>query len=104
MSSLSGPDRSGRDPGAQPERTLLAWRRTLLALSAVVLLAARLAYYSSAPLGLAAVVVLWGVFAVLGWRRMRALLAPPFAPARTIALTGLCSFLIALVGAVLVLA
>jgi hypothetical protein len=82
---------------------VLAWRRTLLALSVVALLAARLAYYSNAPLVLAAVMILWGIVVIFGWQRMRALLLPPFAPARTIALTGLCSFLIALTAAALLL-
>jgi Domain of unknown function (DUF202) len=92
-----------RDPGVQPERTLLSWRRTLLALSVVALLAARLAYYSRAPFVLGAVCMLWGVVVFFGWRRMRALLTPPTAPARTIAVTGFCAFLLALVAGALVL-
>jgi hypothetical protein len=94
---------SDRDPGVQPERTLLAWRRTLLALSAVGLLAGRLAYSSGAFAALFAIVGLWGVVVFFGWQRMRALLVPPAAAARTIAVTGLCTFLVAVLGAVLVL-
>jgi hypothetical protein len=88
----------------QPERTVLAWRRTLLALSAVGLLAGRLAYYAGSFVVLFAVVALWGVVVFFGWQRMRALLVPPAAPARTIAVTGLCAFLVAVLGAVLVFA
>lgn len=95
---------SERDPGVQAERTVLAWRRTLLALSVVVLLAVRLAYTAGALLGLFAVVALWGVVVLTGWRRMRAILVSPVAAARTISVTGLCAFLVALAGAVLVLA
>ena len=51
-----------------------------------------------------AVVVLWGVVVLFGWQRMRALLVPPAAPARTIAVTGLCTFLVAVLGAFLVFA
>ncbi|QGN50353.1 DUF202 domain-containing protein [Micromonospora sp. WMMD558] len=49
------------DPGLQPERTRLAWRRTALAMTVVMVLTVRLAL----PLG-AAGVTLGGV-AVLGW-------------------------------------
>lgn len=82
---------------------MLAWRRTLLALSAVALLGGRLAYYAGAFAALFAVVALWGAVVLVGWWRMRALLGSPVAPARTIAVTGLCTFLVALAGAVLVL-
>ena len=90
-----------RDPGVQAERTVLAWRRTLLALSAVVLLGARLAFTGRSPIALGLLIGLWGIGVFFGWRRMRALRRPPVAAARTIAVTGLCACLIAAVGAVL---
>ncbi|MCP9954342.1 DUF202 domain-containing protein [Actinomadura madurae] len=45
-----------RDPGAQPERTSLAWSRTTLSLIAAGLLCVRLAPSAAAAAGAAAVV------------------------------------------------
>jgi hypothetical protein len=66
-----------RDPGLQPERTRLAWRRTALGATGISLLAARLALVEGAPLGLLAAVALWLAVLVVGQRRVTAL-----APAR----------------------
>ncbi|MEV0427193.1 DUF202 domain-containing protein [Micromonospora sp. NPDC050495] len=50
-----------RDPGLQPERTRLAWRRTLLSLTAVTVLEVRLSLTGGT------VDALLGGVAVLGW-------------------------------------
>ncbi|MYV62106.1 DUF202 domain-containing protein, partial [Streptomyces sp. SID4931] len=69
-----------RDPGLQPERTRLAWRRTTLTATVVALLAGRQALHSGAtPAALVAVALsalAWLGFllvahrrvSVLGWR------------------------------------
>ena len=67
-------------PGAQLERTQLAWRRTLISVTAVALLLARLAavHLKGAPAAtaLAAVALLWAAAVWLTRRRLRALATP----------------------------
>jgi hypothetical protein len=93
-----------RDPGLQPERTRLAWRRTLLAVTAVALLTVRLAL-TGGPGGaaLAAVAIIgWGAIVTLCWRRATGSGVPPTG-GRILALVGLAAAGFALLGAVLVL-
>ncbi|MCB5169724.1 DUF202 domain-containing protein [Streptomyces bambusae] len=78
---MTGPaDGTARDPGLQPERTRLAWRRTTLACTVVAALAVRQAVRGPAtPLHLSAVALtalLWLAFLRTAHHRIADLAAP----------------------------
>lgn len=66
-----------RDPGLQPERTRLAWRRTTLSCTVVAVLAVKLAVQDDAtPRGQAALALstlVWVLFLAVAHRRTRSL-------------------------------
>ncbi|MFC4467173.1 DUF202 domain-containing protein [Streptomyces xiangluensis] len=77
---MTAPDRDHRDtrdPGLQPERTRLAWRRTTLAGTVVAVLAARTALQSGPTaarvLTCALCAALWLGFLTVAHHRIRAL-------------------------------
>lgn len=97
---------AGPDPGRQPERTRMAWRRTWLAATVVMLLAVRLGSQPPAGPFLATAAVLAGWLAVLGLgaRRMSALAAARPEPAgRTVPLTALATLGLAGLGLALII-
>ncbi|MEW2349903.1 MULTISPECIES: DUF202 domain-containing protein [unclassified Streptomyces] len=65
-----------RDPGLQPERTRLAWRRTVLSATVAGVLALKAALAHGVPLVWVAGVVPVLLFFVLATRRARALAVP----------------------------
>ncbi|MFE4173099.1 DUF202 domain-containing protein [Streptomyces sp. NPDC056909] len=66
-----------RDPGLQPERTRLAWRRTTLTCTVVAVLAARQAIHdggtAATPAAVAFIALVWLGFLATAHRRVRAL-------------------------------
>ncbi|WP_030252154.1 DUF202 domain-containing protein [Streptomyces violens] len=103
-----------RDPGLQPERTRMAWRRTTLSCAVAVVLAWRQVLLTLEPTGtevvLVALLVLAGLaFLTAAHTRMRTLAAPPSAgpprtmTARTALLTTACTLILVGLGAAIVL-
>ncbi|KQX47818.1 MULTISPECIES: DUF202 domain-containing protein [unclassified Streptomyces] len=68
-----------RDPGLQPERTRLAWRRTTLSCTVVAVLAVKLAVHDEITAvgvtGLALSALVWIGFLAVAHRRIRSLSA-----------------------------
>ncbi|MFF3752762.1 DUF202 domain-containing protein [Streptomyces sp. NPDC002018] len=95
---------SGRDPGLQPERTRLAWRRTTLTCTVVAVLAVRRAIHrdgtgaAGAPVVAGLVVLVWLGFLAVAHRRVRALATaiPPGLPVRGAVAAAACAVLLAL--------
>ncbi len=102
----NAPHRSGtRDPGLQPERTRLAWRRTTLTCAVAASLAGRQTLSSGTGplplLGLALVVLAWLAFLGAAHRRIRTMDAPrpPALSPRAAVVAVACVLAMALFGA-----
>ncbi|MFF5717482.1 DUF202 domain-containing protein [Streptomyces buecherae] len=96
--------RPARDPGLQPERTRMAWRRTTLAGAVVGVLAGRQAVVEGPrPLAVLAVALaglVWLALLAVGQRRIRALAAPQppaLSPRAAVAAAG-CAALLSVLG------
>ncbi|MFE1171203.1 DUF202 domain-containing protein [Streptomyces sp. NPDC058773] len=97
-----------RDPGLQPERTRLAWRRTTLSATVVAVLAGRQLLHSDAPGPVEVILavlmgLLWLAFVALAHHRMQAMATgrPPALPPRTALLLVGCTLALGLCGAVI---
>ncbi|MFF8291704.1 DUF202 domain-containing protein [Streptomyces sp. NPDC016309] len=79
-------DVGGRDPGLQPERTRLAWRRTTLSATVAAVLAAKQALHDGVDaaglVGAGLSLLVWLAFLIVAHRRVGAL-----APVRPVPMT-----------------
>ncbi|MBZ6082201.1 DUF202 domain-containing protein [Streptomyces olivaceus] len=108
--SGAGPAAPGRDPGLQPERTRLAWRRTTLSGAVVAVLAVKTALHGGAtPVGVLATALccgLWLAFLRIAHVRIRTLAVahrPPSLAPSLAAAAALCTGALAVCGVLLVL-
>lgn len=100
-----------RDPGLQPERTRLAWRRTTLSCAVAVVLAGRQALLDGGPSAAEAVLVALAVLAGLAFlaaahHRIRALAEttrPRVMSVRTALPAAGCTLVLVVLGAAIVL-
>ncbi|MER8234450.1 DUF202 domain-containing protein [Streptomyces sp. NPDC094049] len=105
---LRPPVESLRDPGLQPERTRLAWRRTTLSCTVVAVLAVKLGVQDgTTPLGVAGFALsalVWIAFLAVAHRRIRSLSAarPDPLSYRGAWLTALITVALAVFGAAMI--
>ncbi|MFS4094967.1 DUF202 domain-containing protein [Streptomyces sp. AF1A] len=105
----AGAEPAGRDPGLQPERTRLAWRRTTLSAAVAAVLAVKAALHGGVSatgiLVCALCCALWLGFLCVAQQRIRALATGPRPPAlapRHATAAVLCAVALALCAAMLV--
>ncbi|MFR9754203.1 DUF202 domain-containing protein [Streptomyces sp. TR06-5] len=101
---MSGPPR----PGAQPERTRLAWRRTTLAFAVAAALGVRKALYEPGPSSYSAAALGalgWLLFLGVAHHRIRTLTDrdPAASDGRTVRSAALCVLAMTAFGAVLLM-